>query len=100
MDWRGLWGVEVRCSGGAIVDGMLAQTARRPADRLADEGLLDLAQQLRRAANEANRSNAASAAMHHHMTNEDPQDEELRAFHEAEPGEGLIKPPRRSTTHP
>jgi hypothetical protein len=50
---------------------MLAQSAPRLADRVADEGLLDLAQQLRGAADEADRSNAASVAMHHQMTNED-----------------------------
>jgi hypothetical protein len=55
---------------------MLAQSAPRLADRVADEGLLDLAQQLRVAADEADRSNAASVAMHHQMTNEDPQAEE------------------------
>ena len=65
--------MKVCWSGGAIVDGMLAQTARRLADRVADEGLLDLAQQLRGAADEADRSNAASVAMHHQMTDEDPK---------------------------
>ncbi len=63
-------------SGGAIVDGILAQSARRLAGRVADKGLLDLVQQLRGVADEADRSNAASVAMHHQMTDEAPKAEE------------------------
>jgi hypothetical protein len=68
----GLWGVKVRWPGGAFVDGMLAETARRLAERVAREGQADLARTLQAAASEADRQNAASEAVHHVMTDDDP----------------------------
>ena len=61
----GLWGVKVRWPGGVFVDGMLAETARRLADRVARDGHADLAQELRRAAREADRNNLASEPADH-----------------------------------
>jgi hypothetical protein len=72
----GLWGVKVRWPGGTFVDGMLAETARRLAGRLAREGHADLARTLHAAADEADRQNAASEAVHHAMTDDDPGYEE------------------------
>jgi hypothetical protein len=72
----GLWGVKVRWPGGTFVDGMLAETARRLADRVAREGHADLARTLHAAADEADRQNAASEAVHHAMTDDDPGYEE------------------------
>jgi hypothetical protein len=61
----GLWGVKVRWPGGVFVDGMLAETARRLADRVASDGHADLAQELRQAAREADRNNLASEPVDH-----------------------------------
>lgn len=72
----GLWGVKIRWPGGAVVDGMLAETARRLADRVAREGRAGLARTLRDAAAEADRQNAASEAVHREMTGDDPGWEE------------------------
>ena len=72
----GLWGVKVRWPGGAFVDGMLAETARRLAERVAREGHADLARALHAAADEADRQNVASEAVHHVMTDDDPGYEE------------------------
>ncbi|HEX2552604.1 MAG TPA: hypothetical protein VHL98_02810 [Microvirga sp.] len=72
----GLWGVKVRWPGGTFVDGMLAETARRLAERVAREGHGELARTLRDAADEADRQNAVSQDMHHAMTGDDPGYEE------------------------
>ena len=72
----GLWGVKVRWPGGTFADGMLAETARRLADRVAREGHADLARTLHEAAAEADRQNAASEAVHHAMTGDGPDYEE------------------------
>ncbi len=72
----GLWGVKVRWAGGTFVDGMLAETARRLAERVAREGDPALARTLLDAAAEADRQNAASEAVHHAMTDDDPGYEE------------------------
>jgi hypothetical protein len=61
----GLRGVKVRWPGGVFVDGMLAETARRLADRVARDGHPDLAQELRQAAREADRNNLASERPDH-----------------------------------
>jgi hypothetical protein len=61
----GLWGVKVRWPGGVFVDGMLAETARRLADRVGSDGHPDLAQELRQAAREADRNNLASEPPDH-----------------------------------
>ncbi len=68
----GLWGVKIRWPGGTFADGMLAETARRLADCVAREGRGSLAEKLRNAADEADRHNAVSEAMHREMTNDDP----------------------------
>ncbi len=70
----GLWGVKVRWPGGSFVDGMLAETARRLADRVAADGRSDLAERLRQAALEADRHNVASEALHPEMTKSDDAD--------------------------
>ncbi len=66
----------MRWPGGAFVDGMLAETARRLAERVAREGDPALAQTLLDAAAEADRQNAVSEAVHHAMTGDDPGYEE------------------------